>query len=175
MSIVHESMGMKVPINFGWCQCGILQCGRPMHWFNQNFGPNHLPGPQCKHATFYSDRAYNPSVTGVGVPTYRKCYPGDRVRILCNCAASNRIWCSGVITSVELFGIVDIHTTRKLTIMLRVIIRIDHRYRLFELPLWEPGITSVNPHLGSSGCYLRPIIRLEADEGLEVMKFYHNA
>ena len=155
----------KVPIKYGWCGCGLLQCGRPYHGDTTQIAGSR-DGADCEHSTFYRSRVYNPAEE-CG-PDYEKCQVGDSIIMLLNVHAvlshgAPPEWILGTISSISLFGELLFFPTEKLRIILQVEVVVRNFELVCYLPLWEPGISDDNPHPGPSAMGVRPIISLRRD------------
>ena len=154
-----NEQSLRVPLEYGWCQCGLLQCGRPYHGdFEQTTGPS----GHCAQRERYNRHIYNPA-ENVMAPTYDTCQPGDRVCVLVNARAVLSFgalpeWHAARIFSISFEGFVQ---DNMLTIMLVLKLRTATGiFQNIRMSLWEPGITAAALHLGGMPRHIRPVVIL---------------
>lgn len=111
-SMLRKAPSPPCPVRFGFCQCGLMQVGRPFHGDRVRIlGPALPSGTRCAHDAFYERRPYNPIECG-GAPELMECGPGDRICLLVNPSAyfdgrATAIWERGTIVTTSLDGALD--------------------------------------------------------------------
>lgn len=148
----------SVPIEYGWCECGLLHCGRPYHGdFDHFVGP---AASKCEQKAFYKSRGYNPAARE-NAPRCKRCVRGDKAHYLLNAFDvvvfdAVPTWVPCVISSVSISGLFQ---RDKLILMLVLKLQFINGHSAgVKMTLWEPGITTVGAVLENELGGIRPVI-----------------